>query len=420
LYGLIVALFFAVAGHAQTISGTLLGTVTDPSGNVIPRANVFAISESTGDQRTAVTDPTGSFSFPSLLPGIYTVKVEAQGFRTLEKKNNKLTANERVSVGNMQMSIGSVSESISVAAEGERVQIASSESSSLLTSRQIDTIAQKGRVLYNYLLLVPGVSTNAGGADAASGFLTLPHAGGLPNTMMTMSVDGMQGQDNGSSQLFQTNVAPDAVEEIKVLMNNYQAEYGRNGGATVNVITKSGTREFHGSLYWFKRHEMFNANSFFNNRSGLVKGKYRFNTKGATIGGPVMIPKLFNTSRQKLFFFYNFDSNPSTSTPATPARQTLPTAEERAGNFSNSLNPGGTLIAVRDPLTNANFPGNIIPASRINKNGLALLNTMPLPNQLNRAISSGTFNNEFLNVVPNERDQHLFRIDYRANEKNSL
>src|SRR5262245_7163654 len=417
---ILAASWIVTGAPAQTISSTLLGTVTDPSGNVVPKATVTVIHESTGDTRTTITDAVGGFAFPSILTGSYTVKVEAQGFRTLQRKNTVVTANQRVSVGDLQLSIGSVSESVSVAAEGERVQIASSESSSLLSSRQIDTIAQKGRVLYNYLLLIPGVSTNAGGADAASGFLTLPHAGGLPNTMMTMSIDGLQGEDNGSSQLFQTNVAPDAVEEIKVLMNNYQAEYGRNGGATVNVITKSGSRDFHGSLYWYKRHEMFNANSFFNNRSGLAKGKYRFNTKGATIGGPIMIPRVFNTSRQKLFFFYNFDSNPSTSTPATPSRQTLPTAEERAGDFSKSLNPGGTLIAVRDPLSNANFPGNVIPSNRINKNGLALLNTMPLPNQLNRALTAGASNNEFLNVTPNERTQHLFRIDYRADYKNTF
>src|SRR5207302_11486739 len=126
----------------------------------------------------------------SLLPGSYTIKVEATGFRTLEKKNNRLTANERVSVGELQLTLGSMSDSISVTAAGERVQTASSESSALLTNEQIDTSAQKGRVLSNYLLLLPGVSTTGGGADAASGFITLPNAGGLPNTMMTMSVDG--------------------------------------------------------------------------------------------------------------------------------------------------------------------------------------------------------------------------------------
>jgi len=330
---LTAVLLVGTSGHSQTISSTLLGTVSDPSGNVIPRAVVTVINESTGDRRASTTDTTGGFTFPSLLPGSYTVKVTATGFRGFETKNNVLTANERLSVGDLRLTLGSITESVSVTAGGDRVQTASSESSAVLDSRQVDTIAQKGRVLYNYLLLLPGVSTNAGGADASSGFLTLPNAGGLPNTMMTMSIDGMQGEDNGSSQLFQTNVAPDAVEEIKVLMNNYQAEYGRNGGATVNVVTKSGTRDFHGSAYYYKRHEMFNANSFFNNRSGLPKSLYRFNTKGIAIGGPITIPKLFNTSRQKLFFFSNFDSNPSRSAGSTPAFQTLPTALERAATF---------------------------------------------------------------------------------------
>ena len=413
---------FSFAAWAQTISSTLLGSVTDPSGTFIPGAGVTAINESTGDQRPGTTDSTGGFSFPSLLPGLYTIKVEAPGFRALEKKGNRLAANERLSVGELQLTLGAMSDSISVTAEGQRVQTASSESSSVLTSDQIDSIAQKGRVLSNYLLLLPGVSTTGGGADAASGFITLPNAGGLPNTMMTMSVDGMQGADMGSSQLFQTNVSPDSVEEIKVLMNNYQAEFGRNGGATVNVITKSGTKDFHGSAYYYKRHEMFNANSFFNNRLGVGKPIYRFQTRGVAVGGPVMIPRLFNTSRDKLFFFYNYDGNPSKSGPSTPSVTTLPTALERAGDFSQSLNPGGALIAVQDPNTKAPFPGNIIPVSRINKNGLALLNVMPLPNatNLSRSITNGAYNDQYLNVTGNTRNQHLFRIDYRPTANDSI
>lgn len=420
LIGAAMSLFLGMNGFAQTISSTLLGTVTDPSGRAVPGAIVTARNESTGDGRSTTTDDSGGFNFPSLLSGNYTLKIEAAGFRTLERKNTIVTANERVSVGDLQLTIGAVAETVQVSAAAERVQTASSENSSLITTRQLDTIAQKGRVLNNYLLLLPGVSTNAGTADAASGFLTLPHAGGLPNTMMTMSVDGLQGADNGSSQLFQTNVAPDAVEEIKVLLNNYQAEYGRNGGATVNVITKSGSKDFHGSVYYYKRHEMFNANSFFNNRNRIGKPVYRFNTTGVAIGGPVTIPKVFNEQREKLFFFYNFDNNPSTAAPATPSLATLPTALEKAGDFSQSLNPGGALIAIRDPLTGANFPSNVIPPSRINSNGLALLNAMPLPNQLDRSLTQGAFNNTFLNVVPNERKQHLFRIDYRPGDNDSF
>src|SRR5437879_4606563 len=145
---LVTVLLAAASAQAQTISSTLLGTVTDPSGNVIPKATVVVTNESTGDQRSTTTDAAGSFIFPSLLPGSYTVKVEAAGFRTLEKKNNVLTANERVSVGDLQLTLGSLAESVSVSAEGERVQTASSESSALLSTRQIDQIAQKGRVLY--------------------------------------------------------------------------------------------------------------------------------------------------------------------------------------------------------------------------------------------------------------------------------
>ena len=417
----IFILLAAAPGWAQTISSTLLGTVTDPSGTLVPKASVVAINESTNEERTTTTDGAGDFSFPSLLPGVYTIKVEAAGFRTLEKKGNRLTANERLSVGEMQLTLGATSDSISVTAEAARVQTASSESSQLLSSEQIDNIAQKGRVLANYLLLLPGVSNTAGGADAASGFITLPNAGGLPNTMMTMSVDGMQGADMGSSQLFQTNVSPDAVEEIKVLMNNYQAEFGRNGGATVNVITKSGTRDFHGSAYYYKRHEEFNANSFFNNRQGVGKPIYRFETRGVAIGGPIVFPK-FNTKRDKLFFFYNFDSNPSTSGPSTPSVTTLPTAAERAGDFSKSLNPGGALIVIQDPTTKAPFPNNMIPTSRINKNGLALLNAMPLPNATNlpRSTTQGAYNDQYLNVTGNTRNQHLFRIDYKPSDKDSI
>ena len=418
-----LAILLVAPGQAQTISSTILGTVTDPSGTVVPKANVVVTNANTGDQRSSTTDGSGGFSFVSMLPGTYNIKVEANGFRTLEKKNNRLTANERLSVGELQLTIGALSESVSVSAvAGERVQTASSESSALLTSRQIETIAQKGRVLSNYLLLVPGVSTNGGGADAASGFITLPNAGGLPNTMMTMSIDGMQGADMGSSQLFQTNVSPDSVEEIKILMNNYQAEFGRNGGATVNVITKSGTKDFHGSAYYYKRHEMFNANSFFNNRQGVGKPIYRFQNRGIAIGGPIMIPKLFNTSREKLFFFYNYDGNPSTSGPSTPSVTTLPTALERAGDFSKSLNPGGALIAITDPTSKVPFPNNIIPANRINKNGLALLNVMPLPNALNlpRSVTLGAYNDQYLNVTANTRNQHLFRIDYLPTEKDSF
>ncbi len=210
------------------------------------------------------------------------------------------------------------------------------------------------------------------------------------------------------------------MDEIKVLANNYQAEYGRNGGVTVNIITKSGTKDFTGSVYWYKRHEMFNANSFFNNRNGTVKAKYRYNTKGVAIGGPISIPKLFNRNREKLFFFYNFDSAPNTG--SNTGTKTMPTAEERVGNFSHSTQPNGTLIPVRDPLLSGTqyFPNNIIPASRINKQGQTLLNVFALPNFFDNGVSKGNYNYTFQANPVTNRIGHIFRIDYRPNTKDSL
>ena len=143
--------------------------------------------------------------------------------------------------------------------------------------------------------------------------------------------------------------------EVKVLLNNYQAEYGRNGGAMINLITKSGTRDFHGSAYWYKRHEMFNAQNFFNNRNKLAKAPYRYTTLGASLGGPVSIPGVFNTNREKLFFFFNFETNPSKE-PKTIVQRTMPTAPEIGGDFSQSLTQSGTPFSIKDPTTRRPVP----------------------------------------------------------------
>jgi hypothetical protein len=383
---------------------------------MVPSARVTLINEGTGEQRTATTAETGSFVFPSLLPGQYTVKIECQGFQAYQKTGNALSATERLNLA-IQMSVGSLTETIKVTAEGATVQTASSESSSLLTSNQLDTIAQRGRVVTNYLLLLPGVNTT-NPQDAPGGFITVPSANGVRNQATTISIDGLQGQDLGTTSSFTLSVSPDAVQEIQVLSNNYQAEYGRNGGASVNVITRSGGREFHGTAYWYKRHEMFNANNFFNNRQSKPKGRYRYTTLGASIGGPIFIPNKFNQAKDKLFFFYNFETNPSTST--TVSNSTLPTDLERKGDFSQSLAPNGSLIVLRDPLTGNPFPSNKIPTAQLNTYGQQLMKIFPMPNVFDRAVTLGTYNFTNQYAVPNERINHLFRIDIRPTSKDTI
>jgi len=404
--------------YGQISSGTIVGTIVDQSGQSVPNAKVELFNEDTGTiDRTITTGENGGFLFASVSPGKYTVRVEAGGFQRFERKENNLVSGDRLSLGDIQLSVGALTETISVVAQGAQVQTASSESSTLITAQQLDTIGQKGRTITNYLLLLPGFNTNLGTLDAASSFITVPNANGLSNLMTAISIDGFQGADTTSPQLFVTNINPDAIGEMTIMTNNYQAEFGRNGGASANIITKSGTRDFHGTAYYYKRHEMFNANDFFLNRAGRPKSIYRFETRGLSIGGPVVgIP--YTRGRDKLFFFYNWDQNPSLQKDRVIA--TLPTLAERGGDFSKSLSPSGALIVIRDPKTGVPFPGNLIPANRINANGQRLLGVFTPPNALDRSITSGAYNNDTLAVNAFKRLQHIYRIDYRPSEKDSI
>jgi hypothetical protein len=202
-------------------------------------------------------------------------------------------------------------------------------------------------------------------------------------------------------------------------LSNYQAEYGRNGGALINIVTKSGTREFHGSGYWYKRHEMFNANDFFSNRNGVAKALYRYNTLGASLGGPLYVPKTFNRNKSKLFFFYSFE-NWSSHTPRPLSQVTVPTQLERRGDFSQTLDLNGQMIPIKDPFNGLPFSGNVIPASRLDKNGQALLNIFPLPNALDRGITKGNYNYNFLQSFNVPKHNHLGKMDFQPTAKDRI
>jgi outer membrane receptor protein involved in Fe transport len=416
-----VCLFTLVVSiSAQTVTGTISGTVIDASGRVITGASVAALNERTGEARNVVTNEVGGFTFAALQPGTYTLRVEQRGFRQYERTGNVLPSSEHLSVGNIEMSVGAVNEAVTTRAEGAVVQTESSEHSALLTSKQLEMIAIRGRDVVSMLRVLPGVSQNVDTEFLGGNFGTgTPNIQGSRATWNSLQVDGLTGNDLGSPNTFSSPINLDAIGEVKVQLNNYQAEYGRNGGSFVNIITKSGSRDFHGSGYWYKRHEQFNANDFFNNRNKVSKPPYRFSTLGFTIGGPVWIPKVFNPSREKLFFFYSLEDTRVKN--FQPVRQvTTPSQLERQGDFSQTLDQNGRLIVIRDPQTGQPFPNNVIPAARINRIGQALLNIFPVPNQLNRAITAGAFNYQIQEVINQPRRQHLLRTDWRPNAKDSL
>jgi hypothetical protein len=282
---------------AQSVSGSVSGTVVDQTRQVLPGATVALRNEQTGDSRATQTNEVGAFVFPAVQPGVYTVRVELSGFAPFERTHTVVPANEQLSIGAVQLNVGNLSETVTLTAQGTIVQTASSERSALITSNQLEMVADRGRDVVSLLRILPGVAystpTDAPGGNFGT---TTPNINGNRATWNTMTVDGVVGNDMGSPQVFSSSINFDAIGEVQVELNNYRAEYGRNGGPVVNIVTKSGTKTFKGSAYWYKRNEALNANDFFNNRNGIAKPLYRYDTAGATIGGPVPIPKVSSSA----------------------------------------------------------------------------------------------------------------------------
>ncbi len=413
---LLVPLFWGTLA-GQSITGTIVGSVRDPSGLAVAGAPVALTHAATGALRQGETNERGDFVFSSLQPGEYAVSVSMAGFKKLERLSVMLSANETLSVGELALEVGAVAETVTVRAQGAAVQVASSERSGVITSSQVENLLIKGRNVTSLLATLPGV-VDLADADSPDRNFNIYVQGNRRNTNGFM-LDGMALNAIGNNFNVLVGVSQDAVAEVKILVTNYQAEYGRMSGAAVQIVTKSGTRDFHGLGSYFKRHEQFNANNFFNNRLSVVKPTYRFNTWNYNVGGPATIPGKFNRNRDRLFFFFAQEYWPlRISRPV--GQLTVPTALERAGDFSQSLDLNSRLIPVRDPTTGQNFPGNRVPAGRIDPNGQALLKFFPAPNFFDRTISAGRYNYVFQseNQVP-QRTETL-KIDYHINSNNLL
>ena len=410
-------LFLVTSGClcGQSISGSIQGSVVDPSDLAVAGAKVTLTQVATGAQRSMQASERGDFYFGALQPGQYTISVEFSGFKTLQKEGLNLTAAESLSVGRLKLEVGAVSESVTVQAEGTAVQTASAERSGVVTSSQVDQIAIRGRNVISLTQLLPGVVFNDDG-DVIDRNWNLNVNGNRRNTT-GVSLDGMVTNAIGNNNNMMIMVSQDAISELKVLLSNYQAEYGRMSGASVHLVTKSGTRDFHGGFSYYKRHEQFNANEFFNNWLGLPKPRYRYNTYNYNVGGPVTIPGKVNTNRDKLFFFWSQEFWPL-RTPQAIRRLTVPTELERAGNFSQSLDVNNRLISIRDSSTGNPFPGNLVPASRIDPNGKALLSIFPAPNFLDRGVSGGNYNFIFQDENQDPKRTSTLKVDYHLNSDN--
>jgi outer membrane receptor protein involved in Fe transport len=415
--GMVALALSLVAGvgrvDAQGLTGQISGSVIDGSGSVLPGATINVQNANTQVKRAVVSDQNGLFVVTDLLAGTYDVTVSLSGFKTHAQNKLVLSANERLALRPITLEVGQLEETVAVTAEAARVQTQSGERSGVITQEQLQDISLKGKDYLGMLRTMPGVvDTQNREAPGWNNLGGLSINGGR-NSTINLTYDGVTNLDTGSNTGPFLAPGLDSIAEIKVLTANYQAEYGRSSGGTINVITKSGTQAFRGGGFFSKRDDKLNANEWQNNRLNLPKPPYKFNYSGWHIGGPVTVPGKFNSSRDKLFFFWNQEFLPRTN-PGTLNRRTMPTELERQGDFSQSFGTNNQLIVVRDPLTGQPFPGNVIPANRIDRNGQALLNLLPKPNFVDSTRQS---NYTFQSSYDQPRNDQVARVDWNVGPK---
>jgi len=408
---------FALVSFGQTTTARLTGLVTDATGAAVPEAKITATHTATGLQRTSSSGPEGYYTIPLLERGSYQVSVQKSGFRPIIRE---LTLDVgQIARMDFVLEVGEITEKVTVTAAAPLLQTASAERAGTITSSQVDNLLIRGRNVTSLVQLLPGVVTTVEYDSLSREYPGLYAAGNRANAN-NLLVEGLSVNGTGHMGGAMIALSQDAVAEVKMLISNYQAEYGRMAGATISVVTKSGTREFHGLGSYFKRHEQFNANNFFNNRLGFPKPRYRYHTWTYNIAGPVYIPGKFNRNRDKLFFSWTQEFWPM-KIPQGIRQVTVPTERERAGDFSESLDLNDKLIVINDPDTSGQpFPGNRIPASRIDPNGQALLKIFPAPNFFDRRISGGRYNYVFESVNRAPQRTGTLRLDCNLNSSNLL
>jgi Carboxypeptidase regulatory-like domain/TonB-dependent Receptor Plug Domain len=413
--------------HAQGLTGQITGIIADSGGGVMPGATVTLKNAGTNQVRETTTGADGTFTFPDLLAGTYDITVAMQGFKTYEQKGIVLGATERVALRQIALEVGQLQETVTVTSEAALVQTTTAARSAVVDRQQIEDIALKGRDFAGYLKLLPGViDTSAREAPGwgSMGGLSINGRGGGFN----FSYDGVTNKDTGSNSGNYAAPALDSIAEVRVQTSNFQAEYGRSSGATITVVTRSGTKDFHGSAAFYKRDDAWNGNEF-SRRQQCSQGVanqcdpplYTFDNTAWTLGGPVLLPGTnFNRARNKLFFFWSQDILSRTD-PGGLNQRRVPTALERQGNFSQTFDSQNRPILIRDPQLSgtcnsqtggtACFSNNIIPADRINKTAQALLNLFPLPNATDPT-GANLYNYTFQTVQDWPRNDQVLRMDY--------
>jgi hypothetical protein len=390
---------------AQEFRSTLTGKVTDPSGAVVANAKVVATKSDTSSHFETITNNEGMYTIPFLPPGPYELTVEAQGFKKYVHGGMQIASDVRVAQ-DVSLALGSSLESVSVTADAPQLESVTASAGQVITTHEVESLPVNGRAPMDLAILGYGV-VNTGVRDQNrpyenSGFSTFAMGGAATGANAAL-LDGVPNVGTLGEASTRISFSPpvDSVVDVKVEAFNVDASYGGFGGGTVEITTKGGTNQVHGSASEFNQISNLAGTPFFTNKAGLAKPPYRQNLWGGTIGGPIWVPKVFN-GKDKLFFFFAYEG--FADAYATPAFFTVPTAAEVGGDFSHllSLNNSSKNYTLYDPataqlngsvITRTPFPGNIIPKSRLNPiAGNFLSQYMPAPNTAGIYDDTNNFN----------------------------
>jgi hypothetical protein len=402
--------FMAASAAAQN-TGQISGTIKDSSGGVLPGVTMAITNAGTGIVRTAVTDEHGTYLVTGLPVGTYTVTAELQGFRKAEKRGFEVTPDGRLSA-DFSLAVGALTETVEVqAVRGETVNRTSGEIARIIDGAQVRELALSGRNYLELASLIPGAvqiddDQMALTTSLGTGGTIINGSRGNTNSLM---VDGGFNLDSGSNSSQINNVGLNFIDQVNMKTSNFSAEYGRNSGAVINVVTKSGTNQYRGSVFDTLRNDKFDAANYFaaKDASGKrIKGKLDFKDAGGALGGPIQ--------KGRLFFFGGVEYK-NLSRVDGPFRRTMPTLAELNGDFS-------ARAVINDPTTGQPFPGNVVPASRITPDGKAIANVYRA--MIDRALlyaNTPTSNNATYQLdFPYKNREDLARFDYRASDAHRL
>jgi hypothetical protein len=396
-------------GFGQAVSGTILGEVKDQSGAVVAGARVTVTNTEKGLTRTVSSDSTGEYVAPSLPPGVYTVSAEMAGFKKLTLSNFMVGVDQKVRV-DLTLQVGEVTESVEVEGTAPLIQSASSELGTTVIEDQIKTLPLNGRNFVSLTRMVPGVLRGVPGSniDGAGSLAWRASASFSANGQRTRDNNYMlDGVDNNETWLQTVVIFPnvDALDEFKLQTSTYSAEFGRSLGGVVNLQTKSGTNNLHGSAYEYFRDDHLDANNFFNNRGGRPKPSFRQNQFGGTVGGPII--------KNKTFFFGDYQG--FRTSQGQTYLSTVPSLKMRQGDFSEISR------VIYDPTTGQPFPNKVIPQNRWDPAARNILEQLyPEPNTTGRVGSNGQpIENYLINPTLQRQDNQFdVKADHNLNEKN--